>query len=666
MLKSMETKHFFEFGDFRLDTVERVLLREGKPVALAPKVFETLLLLVQKNGHIVERDELMNRVWSESFVEEGNLTYTISVLRKTLAEASGETEFIETVPKRGYRFKPIVRDIEDKQTNVVFEKHTTANFIIEESDTQPLTEILQEKETTEIVRTPQVFSNQLAVPIPAGTQKKLRNKAMAAVSVLIALSLLSVSVWFFYKPQPATTSSIKSIAVLPFKTLAATGDDVYLELGMADALITNLSNVQQIVVRPTSAVRQYMEKSQSSIDAGRDLNVDAILEGSVQRQEDRIRITVRLVNVKNAQPLWGAKFDEKFTDIFALQDSIAEQITRALALELTKEEKRLLAKRYTDNTQAYQDYLRGRFYWSKWTKESLQKAIENFEQALAKDKDYALAYGGLADSYGVLGYLNILPPKEAYPKSKEAALKALELDPAIGESYVALAQSKLFYEWDFAGAEKDLQRAITLSPNYADGHSLYGTYLTAVGRLDEALAERKRAAEIDPVNSFTVNAVGWVYFYKRDYDQALEWHKKAIELDASFAIPHQDVGNACYQKGMYTEAVDEYLKQQTLSGASALEIEALRQAFHSSGVQGYWKKELELANQQMKQGHVRNWRMVRIYTYIGDNDRIFEYLEKAYAERESLLIFLNVNPVFANLHSDKRFQNLIQRIGFIQ
>jgi DNA-binding winged helix-turn-helix (wHTH) protein/TolB-like protein/Tfp pilus assembly protein PilF len=662
----LETKHFYEFGVFRLDTDERVLLREGKPVALAPKVFETLLLLVQNNGHIVERDELMNRVWPESFVEEGNLTYTISVLRKTLAEASGEADFIETVPKRGYRFKPIVRAIEDRQTNIVFEKHTTANFIIEESETESLTEIPQEQETIEIDRTWQTFSNQVTIPLPVGTQKKLRSKFIVATSALIALGLLVVALWIFNKPKPATTLSIKSIAVLPFKPLGASSGDEYLELGMADALITNLSNLRQIIVRPTSAVRQYMEQSQSSVDAGRDLQVDAVLEGSIQKQEDRIRVTVRLIHVADAQPLWGAKFDEKFIDVFALQDSIAEQVTRALELQLSGDEKRLLAKRYTDNTEAYQAYLEGRFYWSKWNKQSLQKAIESFEEALAKDKNYALAYGGIANSYSVLGYLNILPPKEAYPKSKEAALKAMELDHSIGESYVALAHSKLFYEWDYAGAEKDLQRAIDLSPNDKNAYSLYGTYLIAMGRLDEALTARKQALRIDPVDPFTVNAVGWVYFYKRDYEEAIKWYKKAVDLDANFAVAHQDLGNAYYQKGMYAEAVDEFLKQKALSGAGTEELDALGQAFRLSGVQGYWRKELELANRQSKQGRVRNWRMVRIYTGLGDKDKTFEWMEKAFEERESLLIFLAVTPGFDELHSDKRFQELLRRIGLIQ
>jgi TolB-like protein/DNA-binding winged helix-turn-helix (wHTH) protein/Tfp pilus assembly protein PilF len=663
----METKHLYEFGDFRLDVSERILLCQGETVALPPKVFETLLLLVRNSGHIVEREQLLNVVWSDSFVEEGNLTYTISVLRKTLAEVSGDADFIETVPKRGYRFKSQVKEIEDRQTNLVYEKHATASFFIEESDSEPPAQLLKEQEAVQVrqASTPQA-ALAVSAQVSKGGRKGQPNRIALAATALLLLSGLGGLVWKYYKSEPAAAVTVKSIAVLPFKTLAAKGDDAYLELGMADALITNLSNVRQLVVRPTSAVSRYIEQSKTGIEAGRELQVDAVLEGSVQRQEDRIRVTVQLIQVRDGQPLWGAKFDEKFTDIFALQDSLAAQITGALELRLTREEQRWLGKRYTRNTEAYQDYLRGRFYWGKWNRESLHKAIESFEQALAKDKEFALAYGGIADSYGVLGYLNILPPKEAYPKSKAAALKALELDNTMGESYVALAQSKLFYEWDFTGAEKDLQRAVELSPNYADAHGLYGTYLTAVGRLDEALAERKRAVEIDPVSPFTVNSVGWVYYYKGDYDKALEWHKKALELDGSFALAHLDVGNAYYQKGLYAEAVNEFLKQKRLTGTSPAEIEALGQAFASTGMQGYWQKEIDLATEQMKRTGVRNWRMVRLYALSGDRERTFEHLEQALAERDSLLIFLKVNPIFAKLHSDKRFAGLLQRIGLIR
>ncbi len=655
---SLQTKHFYEFSGFRLDAVERVLLRDGEPIALAPKVFDTLLVLVENHGHIVGREELMNKVWAESFVEEGNLTYTISVLRKTLAESSGDNSFIETVPKRGYRFKAIPSDLEAATTNLIVERHTIADFIIEESEPEA------EKLTAKCL-TSSEEKNLLPGAPPSINEKSLQGKLILATSVLGLLSAVIFGFWIFNNPKSPPGLSVKSVAVLPFKPLGATSDE-YLELGMADALITNLSNVRRIVVRPTSAVRRFVDESQTAVDAGRTLQVDAVLEGSIQKVDDRIRITVRLVQVKDAQPLWGAKFDEKFTSIFALQDSIAEQVTRALRLQLTGEEKRLLAKRYTDNAEAYQAYLRGRFYWSKWTKESLGKAIECFEQALAIDKEYALAYAGISDSYGILGYLNFLPPKEAYPKSKEAALKALELDNTIGEADSALAQTKLFYELDFAAAEKDMRHAIELSPNYANGHGLYGAYLTAMGRFDEALNERKRAFEIDPVNPLTINSVGWVYYYERQYDQAIEWYKKALEIDANFAVARASLGDAYYQKGLYAQAIDEYLKNKALVGLSPKEVEALKQAFLTLGIKGYWQKSLEQEEERAKKGAWNFFAKARIYTELGDKDRAIDQLEKAFEERNSLVIFLKVLPHYDTLHAEKRFQNLLQRIGLVQ
>jgi DNA-binding winged helix-turn-helix (wHTH) protein/TolB-like protein/Tfp pilus assembly protein PilF len=654
---SLKTKHVYEFSEFRLDTVERVLLRGGEPVALAPKVFDTLLVLVENNGHIVGREELMNRVWADSFVEEGNLTYTISVLRKALADSSGESAFIETVPKRGYRFKAVVNRVEEVPSHIIVERHTIADIIIEETEAE--------------IQTPQaestIASEEKDMPIDLSASvasKSLRGKWIWAAGSLALLAVAFVGIWVLNRPQASSGLAVKSIAVLPFKSVGGTSD-VVLELGMADALITNLSNARQIVVRPTSAVRRYVEESHTAVEAGRALQVDAVLEGSLQKQDDHIRVTLRLINVKDAQPLWGAKFDEKFTNIFALQDSIAEQVTRALRLQLTGDEKRLLAKRYTDNAEAYQAYLRGRFYWSKWNKASLEKAIESFEEALAIDKEYALAYAGISDSYGILGYLNFLSPRDAYPKSKEAALKALELDNTIGEAHSALAQTKLFYELDFAAAEKEMRRSVELSPNYANAHGLYGTYLSAMGRFNEALAERKRAFEIDPITPFTVNAVGWAYYYERKYDEAIKWYKKALELDPNFAVSRASLADVYYQKGMYTEAIDEYLKNKTLVGRSE-EIESLRQAFLSSGVKGYWQKSLELEEERMKKGTRNFFAKARIYTELGNRDSAIDQLEKAFEERNSQVIFLKVAPHYASLRSEKRFQDLLERIGLGQ
>jgi tetratricopeptide (TPR) repeat protein len=376
-------------------------------------------------------------------------------------------------------------------------------------------------------------------------------------------------------------------------------------------------------------------------------------------------VTVRLVRVSDGASLWADTFDESFTNIFGVQDSISERIARALELKLTGEEKKLLVKRHTENAKAYQAYLKGRFYWSKWRPAALKKAIEHFEQALNEDPSFALAYSGLADSYHLLGYLGASPPKEVYPKSEETALKALAIDESLGEAHLSLAKKKLFYDWDLPGTEREVKRAFDLNPNISDAHSFYGAYLLALGKFDEALRERKRAEELDPVTPLAVNSVGWVYYYSKRYDLAIEEYKRALDLDPNFILAHYDLANAYHQKGMYAEAVDEFLKHKASTGWEPESIAELRQAYLTSGVKGYWKKELDLATEQSRHGPVGSLRMARIYTELSDKARALEYLEKACDERSSLLIFIKVIPHFESLHSEARFLQLQRRIGLV-
>ena len=420
-------------------------------------------------------------------------------------------------------------------------------------------------------------------------------------------------------------------------------------------------------MRPISAVRKYSSLEQDPIAAGRALQVDAVLDGNLQRSADRIRVTVRLVSTEDGATLWADKFDEKFTDLFAVEDKLSERLASTLALQLTGEEKQLLVKRYTNNAEAYQAYLKGRFFWSKWTKESLLKAIEAFEQALQLDSNYAPAYSGVADAHNLLGYLGFVPPREAFPKSEAAAREALRLDDKLGEAHLSLAKTKFFYDWDWPGSEREIQRALELSPNVADVHSMHGTYLMAMGKFDEALAERKRGLALDPLSPFFHVNVGWSYFYQHDYDQAIEWYKKALELDPHYRLAQEDLSTALMQKGDYEQALPILLKLRAESGVSQASLDALRQAYASTGKAGYWRKELEFAEERAKQGKPLNpWRMARIYTELEDKDQAIAALEKAYEERHSLLVFLRVVPLFDRLHGDPRFADLLRRIGPVQ
>jgi len=351
----LPAKHLYEFGPFVLDADERVLLREGQPVSLAPKAFDTLLALIEKSGRIVGKDELLNRVWPDSFVEEGNLAFNISVLRKALAGGADDVQFIETVPKRGYRFVTPVRQMNDAGPDVLIESQTISRVVIEDrrEDIEEQKQIPAPKDLTQ-----------------RASDTSFSRRAISKLSLLIAgVIVLGIVAVIAYLRLPGPTSP-RTLAVLPFKPLAANSNDEYLELGMADALITRLSNLKEIVVRPTSSVLKYAAAGQDPIAAGRELAVDAVLDGSVQRSGDKIRVTVRLVRVGDGVPLWADKFDENFTNIFSVQDSISERMARALTLNLSGDEKNKITKRYTDDVEAYQLYLKGRYYWNKRTEGS--------------------------------------------------------------------------------------------------------------------------------------------------------------------------------------------------------------------------------------------------------------------------------------------------------
>jgi TolB-like protein/Tfp pilus assembly protein PilF len=451
--------------------------------------------------------------------------------------------------------------------------------------------------------------------------------------------------------------------VLPFKPLGEESGDEFLSLGMADALITRLSNLQQLVVRPSSSILRYTSPDQDPLEAGRQQKVDAVLDGRIQRAADRVRVTVQLLRVQDGRQLWADKFDEKFTDIFALQDAISERVASALALQLTGSEQDRLRKRYTENAEAYQLYLRGRYFWNRRTAESLQKGIEYFTQAIEKDSRYALAHAGLADSFIILGNFGLLPPNEAYPKARAAAEQALKVDPDLAEAQVSLAFVKSLFERDWPGAEAGFRRAIELNPNYGPAHQWYGVSLAGAGRLDEAVAELKRAQQVDPL-SLTINAVvGWMLYLARDYDRAIEQEKLVLEMDTNFALAHRYLGLAYEQKGMYTEAISEFQKAKSLSGARPLDAGSLGHAYAVAGRAAEARQVLKEVNERSPQVYFPALDVGLIHLALGEKDLAFEWLEKAVQERSPWLTHLRVDPRFDPLRSDPRFTTLLNRIG---
>jgi serine/threonine-protein kinase len=489
---------------------------------------------------------------------------------------------------------------------------------------------------------------------------QLRRWILAAVAVAVVLAV-SVGVYLLMRGDKNTEKlggGVKSIAVLPFKPLVATSGDEVLELGIADTLITKLSNVRQIVVRPTGAVLKYTDPQQDLTAVGRELGVDAVLDGSLQRFGDQLRVTVQLVSVRDGALLWTYQCDEPYADLFAVQDAISEQVAQALVEKLTGQEQRRLTKRYTDNTQAYHLYLQGRYFWNKRTVQNLRKAIEHFEQAIRLDPSYALAYAGLADSYVLLNHYSPAPMSDAFPRARDAAQRALRIDNSLAEPHAALGCVKYNYEWDWPGAEIEFQRAIELNPNDATAHQWYGECLMYQGRLDETLVELALAQTLDPLSAVINTQLGAPYQYRRQCDQAMERFRKVLELEPDFGLAFYYMGRCYEQKLMYEEAVSAYRKMSQVSG--------LAEAGYVYGVWGRPAEARAVLNtlMEMSQQHdISPYLLATVHAGLNEKEPALAQLEEAYQQRDARLVLLKVNAHFDRLRDDPRFQDLLRHIG---
>src|SRR5262245_34417459 len=495
---SNPVKQFYELGPFRIDVANRLLLRDGEPLTLTPKAVDTLIALVQHSGQVLNKEELMKLVWPDSVVEEGNLTQNIYLLRKTLSEGSNGQNYIETIPRRGYRFVGAAHEAREEAADpppaeqikfqaVIEEKKTNEEFIVSEGASAP---------KPMAPRRPGAHSALHHFHILF----RLPGLAAVAIAIIAGLSYLL----FFSRPKPPELkATIESIAVLPFKPLGAENDSEKLGFGLADAVIIRLSNLRQIIVRPTSAVVKYNNLNQDSLTAGHELNVDALLDSRFQRAGENLRVTVQLVSVRDGTPLWADKFDVAGANPLAAQDAIAERITRALALKLSSEGQKLLSKRLTTSPEAYQAYLNGREAWKRRATPDIEEAIKYYEQAIRRDPQYAQAHAALAKAYALLGFrydTQESKQSEAFPKANAAAARAIQLNEVSTDAHTALAIVKQRYDWDWTGAESEFKRALELNPNDAPAREMYALYLAAVGRLKEAKAEINRALELDSLS----------------------------------------------------------------------------------------------------------------------------------------------------------------------
>jgi TolB-like protein/DNA-binding winged helix-turn-helix (wHTH) protein/tetratricopeptide (TPR) repeat protein len=616
-------------------------MREGTPVPLTPKAFDTLVMLVENRDRVVEKDEMMKAIWPDSFVEERNLAQNVFTLRKAL----GEDTYIETVPRRGYRFAAGVREVERESEDLIVAKRVTSHILIEE----------------------EAAGAEFDAPaLPAARGSWLSGHRLLAVLLgfgLLAALVTAYLVMTRWSDPPGDVAAVKSIAVLPFNPLVATGTDDYLGTGMADALITRLGSIRQLVVRPTRSVLKYTSLEKDLLVIGRELRVEAVLDGKIQRNGERIRVTVQLVRVSDGSSLWEGTFDERFTDMFALQDAISDRVEQAMRVKLTGEERERRATHQAKDPEAYEAYLKGRYFWNKRSEEGLRKGREYFDEAIKRDPTFAPAYVGLAECYALFSTYGVMPASEAFPKAEQAALKALEFDERIAEAHASLGVIRYEYNWDWPGADKEFRRAIELNPNYATAHQWYGSYLVSVARFDEGIREIKRAQELDPLSPIINASIGWFCYFARRYDEAIEEGKRAVALEGNSVMAHFFLGQAYLQKKMYTEAIAELEKSNTLSPREPQILSVLTHAYSLAGKKREAERVLEEILGFSRRGYVPAYNIAEAYLGVGDKDRAFEWLEKAFAEHSPDLVGLKTEPRLDVLRSDPRFASLIARVG---
>lgn len=643
---SQQSERLYEFGPFRVHAVKRVLLRDGEVVPLTSKVFETLLMLVEHSGEILEKDEMMSALWRDTIVEENNLTQHISTLRKALGERANEHRFVVTVPGRGYSFVAQVKELrEDVNSDLLLQQFTRASITIVEEDEQ--TEVTKLKTEGYFPVALSSFDNH---------RWRLVGAALAGCVLLAGLVAMFAYRGSAEKFKPGGTDG-RSIAILPFRSLNGPAYDDFLGPGMTDTLIAKLSNIHQVAVRPTSAVIKYAATNPDSLAVGRDLGVDSVLEGTVQRSGDRVRLTVQLLRVRDGKPLWAQSFDERLTDIFSVQDAISEQVAQAMLLKLTGTEREWLKKRYTENFEAYQAYLRGRHVWNKRSEDSLKRSIGYFQTATASDPSYALAYAGIADAYSLLAYYRFAPSleEENYQKAKAAALRALELDDTLAEAHASLALIKTFYDHDSLGGEKEYQRAISLKPNYATARQWYSDYLAMADRPLEAMAEIKRAQEIDPLSPIINATFGERLLYAREYDQAIEQLRKTLEIDPDFFIARYLLALALEQKGMYRESIAELTKTKEQFGGGVMYVAALGHVYAASGDKAAARK---LLNELLQTDPDAEYAIATLYAGLGDKRQALQWLQRAH--KKVGIGFLKTDPRLDSLRAEPKFAELLR------
>jgi TolB-like protein/DNA-binding winged helix-turn-helix (wHTH) protein/Flp pilus assembly protein TadD len=628
---ALETQRFYSFEKFRVDAGKRLLFCGERRIPVPPKVFDTLLVLVENSGQVVEKDELMRLVWPDTVVEENNLNQTISALRKALGEDPTQHRYIVTVPGRGYRF---VGPVNGSPMSARAETERQADRVGD----------------------------------PASTQRKPERRSFVLLTLAVGLTLAAASVTYLAvsrhrKAMDARVAPIRSLAVLPLDDLSHDPDEDYFADGMTDELITELGQIAALRVISRTSVMQYRGTHKALPQIARELNVDAVVEGTVLRAGDRVRITAQLIRAPMDKHLWAHSYEGDLRDVLALQENVAKDIAGQIRAQLTSQEQAKLKSARPVNPAAYEAYLRGNYFADKRTAEALTKAVEYFEEAIRDDPNWAPAYAGLADIYVVLSEYKSVPAHESHAKARVAARKAVELDDSLAEAHTELANLATTEDFDWSGAELEFRRAIELNPGNATAHYFHAMNLMSMGHWEEASAEMERARELDPL-SIIINAnIGLVHYYARHPDRAIEAERKALELDPNTAFIYEYLGLAYLQKGMYREAIDHLQKAVGLSNGFPWYQAELAYSYAAAGNHAQAGRILTNLRGRSRRQYVSSYSLAVAYIGLGEKDAALARLQKAYEDREDQVAVLKIEPLFDTLHADPRFQELLRRIG---
>jgi TolB-like protein/DNA-binding winged helix-turn-helix (wHTH) protein/Tfp pilus assembly protein PilF len=638
MRQANDSSGRLKFGVFEADLRAGELTKRGLRVRLQEQPFQVLAMLLEKPGELVTREELRNKLWSHTVVDfDHGVNKAINKIREALGDSAENPRFVETVARRGYRF---IADVTPIDTPSQRQPGPATERLVPPADSR------------------RVELADLGVP----AKQPYRPHAWTGVGLGLAL-VLAVALSSFLYSQSQSSSKIRSLAVLPLENLSGDASQDYFTDGMTDALITDLGQISALRVISRTSAMAYKRVHKPLSEIARELNVEAVVEGTVLRSGERVRITAQLIQVPTEKHLWAQSYEGDLQDTLALQNSVARAIAEQIQVTLKPQEEAALEKSKKVNPEAYEAYLKGRYFWNKRSGESLKKAIDYFEHAIDTDPYYAKAYSGLADSYALLGdwEYGILSPQEAFPKAKAAASKALALDDNLSEAHTSLAFILDLYDWGWASAEKEYKRAVALNPGYATAHHWYAWHLIVMGRNGEGIAELKKAESLDPLSLIISADLADALCIAHRYDESVQQSEKTIEMDPHFAVAHYQLGQALQQKHRHDEAIREFRRALELSGRNTTFESNLANAYAVSGRKEEAMKIVKELESQQSQSSATDASIALIYVGLGDNDQAMIWLNKAHQARFNPSILMR--PAFDPLRPGPQFQDLLRRIG---